>query len=556
MRVVTQIGEQRTSRTKLGLIGLLFFFPILIPVSNHLRQTVLMTDPYWRYQGALLAKSIKTSGHIVMSPYSADSLLVSWVNSFSDNFAGPLVVVIVSYITGLPTHIVQNLPLFTPALILSTALLASIISKSKEVFVISILLGISFKYTLSHITFPAHRGGFAWAVFFTIIAAWTLTRRKPDRTQFYLSIPLIVVFPMTAHTLPIASLLFFTTIFVLSYISYEKVIGWRIYTICVVFITTFTSILFEWLGLVIFKFSIAISAMSVNSLNDFFSFGTSSAIFTELRQLMVTFNPPQIYSGAVIYSNIIAVVLVGALFAYRVYQKWVQRTIMNLSILDVLLLSFGIQGFSYMIILPLFAPSGGISPFILGLLVTPLFGSITIYLLFRKIRSVHLYRDRNIRYLATYCVILIIIIAPAFGVLTYKPYVNSQEMFSTTESNVAQIQFTKTYIKIDSKVFSDINTLSMLYAFKSELRSYVPPPGSPAYAEKSKAKALIRYYYSNPSAVANKVDFYILTPQMQNLGMFHLGSISTKPNPDISDQLGDKWGKIYDNGEGEIYAVG
>lgn len=126
----------------------------------------------------------------------------------------------------------------------------------------------------------------------------------------------------------------------------------------------------------------------------------------------------------------------------------------------------------------------------------------------------------------------------------------SQATFSTDHKEACHMSWTNTYTPESQRVFSDFNTLSRYYTITKGGKTYIPPTGSPAYSTQETGQRIIEYYYSNPSAVQSKADVYIVSSQMQENAMFHLGAITTEPNRNLDNQIkkSDDRGLIYSTG--------
>ncbi|WP_152419055.1 hypothetical protein [Haloferax volcanii] len=361
---------------------------------------------------------------------------------------------------------------------------------------------------------------------------------------------------MAVHTLPVASLLLFTSLFVFSNITDTKLIDRLVYLTGICVIIAYNTVVFDWIGKVFLKFSVAITTINYNSPSVFISsLSTSAGLYPGLKALGHSFTVNSLYSHAITYSNVLALSLVGFLFAYRLYVILSQKSITEMSQLDNLLGAFGIQGFAGVAILPLFAASGGFSPLTLGLIIAPLFGSISLYLIFKRIWSTD---TTNTLRIGLIIVILIAVVAPAFVAFSYKPMSDGQISFSTTPENKAQITWTGSYTKQDQRVFSDFNSLSRYYAIIGPGKTYIPPTGSPAYSTEETAGKVIEYYYEDPASVQVEANVYLVSHQMIDQSMFHLGAITTEPNPELDEQLsrsGD-WNKVYSTGKDYTFVTG
>jgi hypothetical protein len=516
-----------------------------------------MTDPYWRYQGAMLARAIDMTGHLPGSYYSNHSYLLSWVNDFSDDFASPLIVAIIAEVIGSSHASGFNMPLFTPALVLSTAVISKRLTDSYLVFLLAVVLGVSHKHLIQHITLSSHRGALGWAVLFTILAALLVTTEADRKTKLLLVVPVFTVLPMAVHTLPVASLLLFTSVAALSYVSDTGILGIKTYLIGVSVIVAYNAVIHQWFGLVFYKFAVAISAVNINSLTDFFSsVQTSAGLYSGLQPYQYSFNSIPVYSEVITASNVTALALVGSIFLLRAYKHVIKYNGLNFSPLDILLVAFAIQGIGGVAILPLFASSGGFSPLTLGLLITPLFGSITLYHIHNRLVRGPPDSAAYRRKIALSVIVVLAVCAPAYGAFALKPMTESQATFSTERENVRHIQWTNSHVG-EQRVFSDFNSLSRYHAITGSAKTYVPPTGSPVYSTQSTAWRVIQYYYTDPSDVRSEASVYFVSEQLQNNAMFHLGAITTEPNRHLDQQLdsSEYWNRVYSSGSSYTFVT-
>ncbi len=609
--------RQRLHR-KLVLTGVFLSLALLVPVASQRSQSLLMTDPYWRYQEALWARHIADTGRLWPFSTPPHSFLTWWVTEFDDNLGTPIVVRFLADFSGLDVQAVQVLPLFGFVLVLSQAVLASRLANRPSVFPVAVVLGVAFQFQVPHIATSAHRGAMAWASLVALLAFLAVVRERRTTAALVGVAVLTFGFVTGAHTLPVASLLLLSVVYMAGRLSATPLLDRRQYLVITGIIVLYYGIAFDWLVHVVTIFlervgllvgispdqlgvawyhAVAVACLGIV---------VTLAVGRVLRQIqgpklsprrvvmgvfagasvafvgfVLAFSPAELlaavrtsgsvhpivlqyqnnalvtnslYDAARWVARLTALGLVGTAALYRGVALWrsPENVTEAMTTLDVLFVGVMVQGVASVFILPFFAPSGGISPLLLGLFVTPVFGG---YLLDRLLDS-YLRPTVPWRKVVTAGLVVLLVSAPAFAVFTAKPTTDGMQIISTTETDVEQAEWADANLP-DRRLTSDFTTLSTYYTVGGDGRTHLPRGGSPAYSSGPTARLLVETYYTNPPLVAGAADAYLVRGQMEEYGMAHRASITTVPNPDLSTSLSRSplWSKVYTTGSDETFVV-
>ncbi|WP_135366077.1 hypothetical protein [Halosimplex halophilum] len=213
--------------------------------------------------------------------------------------------------------------------------------------------------------------------------------------------------------------------------------------------------------------------------------------------------------------------------------------------IDALLVGVAVQGIATLVLLPVFAPSGGIDPQLLGLLVTPVFGG---YVLSRLFDGTLPARPTP-RHVLAVAAVVVLVAGPAFAVFTFAPTTPGMEIISTTGSDVDQARWAGEHLN-ERRVTSDFNTLSLYYTAGGRGNTYLPSGGAPLYSSRENASTLVDLYYRDPAGADPAPSAYLVRGQMEQVGMSHRASITTEPNPDLGAELtaSETWNKVHSTG--------
>ena len=544
--------------TKYGLLGYVLSVLIFIPISVYKSQTSLPIDPYWRYQGILWASNIKSTGSIQRSPFSEHSYLLRWANDFVHNFTAPLIVTIISEVTGMTVQSVSNLPIFTFAIIFSTGIISKRITRNPKAFPLAILLGISFKFRMIQIVNTAHRGSLGWALFLTIIAFIIITESRDSKKRILGMSILLVPYSASVHTLPIASVIFFASFFAISRYYSGELLPASVLGVTLIVVTAYYTLLFPWLGQVVIKFisSLFIIEEPIGRIIDNTllrtgsTSGNVSPLNTEYLKEETSNNVYYTYALWISFSSAVIICFLAVLIRIKErIQDW--GTSSGISLIDVVFLSLILQGIADIIIQPLFASSGGIDPFILGFFVTPIFGSYSIL----KIENYLNLQSSETKQIAA-VILLIVLLIPASFSYSYRPLDEGTQSQATKPEDRTTLEWNKQYISSEETIISDFDSLSKYYAIGGQSKTYLPRSGEPAFANSTDANHLINLYYRKPSQTGNRVgDVYIVSRSMKGNQIFHLGSIKTSPNKGLGPKLSNSshWNKVHTAGSGTTY---
>jgi len=545
---------------KFGVLGFCLSLLLFIPVYVYRSQSLLPIDPYWRYQGIIWASNIKNTGGLEQSPFPDHSYLLSWANTFLHNFAAPMIVAIISEITGITVQNITNMPLFAFAILFSTGVIAKRVTENPKAFPLAIVLGVAFKFRAIQMMNTAHRGALSWSLFLTIIAFLLVLRSQDNKERILGFSVLVITFQTSAHTLPISSLVFFVGIFILARFTERDLFPAPVAAVLVITVFGYYTILFGWLGRTVLKF-----IASIRLLNDplsllvdsfFLQSGSASPINPSVISKYLLQKTPSlfVYNYALRLSLVTAVVIscLGVLIRFREHIKQKVR-FSRLSTVDIVFFALIIQGLVGIVVQPLFAGSGGINPLVFGIMVTPIFGSYSLLKL-GQFTSIRL-SDRR-RLIAI--LLLILVLLPAMFSYTYRPMPDGSQALESKPEDKAMLTWNNQYITTDEVIISDFDTLSKYYSFGGNSRTYLPQAGEPAYAEPSRANHLVDLYYRSPAETGKEAgDVFIVSRSMQRYQLFHLGSVKTVPTSKLDKKLSrsTSWNRVYTTGSGLTFVV-
>jgi hypothetical protein len=218
---------------------------------------------------------------------------------------------------------------------------------------------------------------------------------------------------------------------------------------------------------------------------------------------------------------------------------------------QVIAMAFIIQGISFAFIIPLFAPSGGISPIKLLLFFTPIFGGYFASKSFQYTSNTNI----EIRHIVV-CILTVTMVLSLFTsgmiISTWKPNLDNSEISTTSESEILYLNWAGKYAD-GGTIFSDFQTLSSYYTIGGTGKSKIYIPTPPVYNSKSDSESVVRLFYKNPQSV--DADSYLVSNSMEQKGMYHLGTVFTKPNRRLGSELSKNhtWVKVYSSSGGKVF---
>lgn len=528
----------RANLIKLQLTGICLSFLILIPVGYQQSQSTLSLDPYWRYIGQMLSEYMQRTGHIPTSGvFPHHSFLINWVNEFTDDLAAPLFVHVYSSILGMESHVIQGLPILTLPLLLCQAAFAVRIVRRPHLFPIAILLAVSFRYLNMPIINSVHRVTIGWTLLFCILLYASVVRGRKSRNVLAGYLILVATYVMSYHTLVLASMLLFTTIYVLGELTSEKFFGTNQYLIAASIVVFYTGLVHSWLSTVALKFTTAIRTTEIGYGNILqLTFSSGGIEETVIGQYLPP-SPLGAYSIIVIVASLTAVAMIGLGLLIRTYRLFQHK---HWSSSDSLLLAVVVQIAANILILPLFPPSAATNPTEWGLFFLPMF-ALLFYSFMEEYLDIHIIKI---------ILLVVIVVSPGFVATALGPTTDSEQLKYYSTDAVSMISWSADNIN-KGTITTDFNTASAYYALNGKSKTYLPLP---PYTKDDRAEELVEQYY-RPPGNSSAYNYYMISDKLSKQGMLHLGAIVTIPNSNINQQMDShrNWSKIYTNKQNTLY---
>jgi hypothetical protein len=529
-------------------------FLIFIPVGTQRSHTILPTDPYWRYQGQLWAQKILETRYISPAPFPRSGnvgFLVAWANRFFNNILAPLIVAVVSIVTDISTVELQVIPLFILTIVISQILIARVIVKHPTTPIIAVFIAVSYKFLAPQFVVSPHRGALAWALFLSLIS-WILIVQDPKRQLYGVAI-IVLVLPFSAKTLSVIGMVFVSLIFAVSNFVKGQKFSFVTYTAMLLYIVTYNGIinsgLWDSAKKIIFAVGAQIQLIIEQSLFDVLRASWGGFInvqTTPLSNFLLNTSIPSQIFFLTLYVSVLSLLFAAFTSLYRVMKIYSEREIFPIDIVWIATLG---QGIIMGLVAILFAGSGGLNYRLLGLTFAPIFGSFTILKLSSKIRS-------NWRLISVALVVLLIVFLPAFSLMIQIPDTPGYQFHTTANTEQHSVDWIDTYTSPEDSIVSDFASLSVFYTLSDNQpyhKSYLPATSTLSYTTNKSAERLISTYYEKPSNAP--ADLWLVNRRMETNGLFHIGSIKTKPNPNLSNDLdiSRDWQIIYTSKHNKMY---
>lgn len=535
-------------KSKVALIGLCLSTTILLPLRFVWANSSIPTDPYWRYQLALLAQGIVETGH-VQSDFVNNSPLVTWAESFASNIGSPLFVAVLTAITDLSPEVVRFLPVFAIAFVLGQGVLAYVLIGRQGVFPVAVLIGVAYSFLQLHTLATPHRVSLGWAMFIHLIAMLLLIYRTGNRNGTIGVLVLLAGVVIAYQTLAIVALIFICLMYIIGRILDQPVVPFRTLSLIVTVCVLYYGMVYDWIPILFLKVGISTGAVVFSSdrIVDMVigSIRTSGAVNPLLDPYIYTFRAMVEYRTVAILSRLVAVVVAVSAFVVKV-RAWNQDTSAAFDRVSVVLGAIAGLGVVDIVLLPFFATSAGTDPLILGTLMMPVF--------FAVVYSRILRRQKSRRRAVLAILVLLIVVGPALVTTFSGPLLPAGQTQSMSNSDRTTLEWGAEH-DAPGPLTSDFYTLSAYLTLGGGEETYLMNPGEPAYSSDESARSLINTYYDSPPSVASSANTYIVSERMVTQKMLHLGSIATKPNPDLNDDLVDssKWNQVYTSGSGRVF---
>ncbi|WP_147299524.1 hypothetical protein [Haloferax sp. Atlit-6N] len=506
--------------------------------------TKLPYDPYWRYQGNVLAEVISEQSRLPgYNSFSEGPELIGWLERFVQNTAGPLMVVISSYVWGVSVIKVQNLPIFTPAMILTQALLAKQLVGRRPAFFSGIVLAVVFKFLNFFQMTSAHRGAIVWLLYLLII--YTLSMEIESRKRLSLLFVVAPALLFAGKTVPVAHMVLFSIITIGLFLSKYTSTGHVAASIYLLMVIATSSI--------IFGFFAHATALVIPYLQSGIDLGGTSSNYISSYLYTIDYTSP--YRIAFVLSGIVSLILliystkpllirISSKFTSINRQELALRPHFTYSIVLVALISQGIVNTVASFVV---GGSGGLNPIILAIVFTPIFGSYLFVEFIDKIQK----GGSKTKKVALISVAVILISVPMATTYSVQDSV-SAEVNGVSSSELHSGRWASTFASHE-KFISDFNYLSVLHTVDSGIYTDVPGPGTPPYATPDKGSKLVSIYYTDPKQAFYGRTVFVVTGDMKNTMMIHLGSVETVPNPDLPVMLSAVSNKTYTNGGTDVY---
>ncbi|WP_152421629.1 hypothetical protein [Halogeometricum pallidum] len=484
----------------------------------------------------MLANQIAATNHLSFQAISGNSVLGKFAKNFARNFVSPLIVTIFSEILGIDRNTVNSLPLFSAQLVIAQGILAYKITRKKIVFLIASLFAVSFQYIQLPILDMAHRVTLGWVFFFFL--AYTIVSIRDNKQARYTVafIIFLLAFIPSYQTLSIACIPFFSTLFILIWISEKETTTSHLIIILLVGVVSYYIIIAGWASRLI-----PIVIASIHGVSNLTISGPTIA--EPLERYLYQQPEATIRSSLFLVSSLTAILILGSTSLYRGYLVYRSKNLRNLSWFDIIIICVIVQGVANTFLSMLFSASGGIDPRLLALLFVPIFGS-RLYSIVKRNYS------PSVRH-----VFILVIIIPALFLTVTQPLTPHTNLISVSQEEVTQIEWANKQIPDEEIIVSDFNIASAYKAIGGNGEIYLPPAGTPPYSKQRTAQQLIDIYYENPSVASTHGDVYLVNEQLEEQGIFHLGSITTKPNADLGRQLdkSPRWNRIYSSKNSKIF---
>lgn len=529
-------------RWKIGILSFSLLVTFIVPVSRG--DTVLPVDPYWRYQGSMLAHEIISTGTLpTANDFSLGSSLVDWVSEFIDDLASPLFVIVLSQITGRSILWGFSLPIFYPVFVLSQALVAKQLHNHPATFPTAIAVGIGYHYFNFGLLDMAHRATAGWALLFFFIASAHLysdsSHRSSDFTShfWYLLLPLTVgiAFLLYYHTLAIVGLVFFSVYSLFDGIEKGTIPRWLTLFLILIASLYYSGLQSNWLGTIVTKLLLVFQGVTI---------GSNSILFTTtdlgpLSPYLLEFTTP-LLDKLVIISSAVAAIVAGSVTLWRLRVMYQSRTIKRL---DAFLLAITVLVALQLIPFVLFSVSTATNPLELGLYTMPIFAGIAVSQLISWQQH---NRPLSWSQIGRVGIVLMLITLPAFGATTMMPTSDHLQLKNTDQTDIQTANWSNRYS--DGGLLSSFPFVSTYLATQGRQEVYLPDP-------KAEPEDVISKYYNNPTDTDGLYELYVITETMRNQGILHINSIATRPSPALDQKFSEstQWAKVYSNGDDSTY---
>lgn len=547
------LNHSYSRRVRIQLIAFSFiaiaFLPILLDSTN------ISYDPYWRYQGQLITNNIYKTGEISLTPFKNHPPLVEWTNNFTRDIGAPLTVVILSKVVDLQPATVHNSPIYLIPFILSQVLLAKVLIRKWIIVPISLILAVSYQFTNIHFLNSAHRVALGFSLLFFILSYMIINKREEGH---YLGIIVLTIgFAISYSTLVINSIVLITALLLSPKIIYFFSRGnIKIptvsrpnpvfeFSLIVLLLLAYHTLITGWVSRIALLL-LGQSSGLIQDVPNLFSLlqHSASSPLTDLPDKYTPSSDPSIWGTAMIVAKISAAILVISGASIRMYAGYQKR---EFKLIDLFAISFFIQGIISFIPALLFAISGGTNPRLLGLLIVPIFGGFLISSILSSSPERRLSKVVNY---GAYILILVLILT-SLTMTVNQPDLSGRELTSISDSDQNQVKWLTNY-NGDDPVISDFNIASVYYLYGGENNVH-----QPRYVSNNQSRYVMETYYTEPESYPDRYTglYYISNSKYEDIGFFHLGSVITTPNPNLSSQLSSSrsWQKIHSNGGDSIY---
>ena len=514
--------------------------------------TALQLDPYWRHQGYQWTTSILNSGRITLNPFDQPGLAAS-IDEFYPNTIAPLLVAVLSQITGAPIAKLYLAPLFVVPLILFQALIMFRLLRDKTAALITSALFLSIPYYYYFFDFAPHRIAFNFLVFDVIVFLMILNSQEHRSSTTGLLIFFQLFFITLYSTMATTAVIFFASYYVLQYKRTRELSLGIMYGVGVLLYYVMMS---DFLALPIGSF-VGSSGLS-NLWYNVFHFQTVQSLVPSA--LLPQRVPPWWYT---------LLATIAANFVYYVVRLSAVASLISIAInrkvrmYDALVISFVIY---VVAVRPIQAAlrvvSGGISGSFIEYLLAPILITNLLYavarpkqyppLFSRLLRTLRL-DGKILSSIAVPVLVALIMISSLFTLA----YLTGPEVRQTavSEKQVDLSMWLSAYGH-NAVVTSDVNFLGTYVAVGGNVPTWFPDPV--AIANNGSIvfdfKGISLTYYAEPAVFVRNSSIVVVTDIMKATGVFSAGGVWTKPNPILTQELSASNDLVYDDGSNQAFA--
>jgi len=504
----------------------------------------LSLDPFWRYQGIIITKWLLDGANSEPIAQSTTQSLV-WVNDFTRDFGGPMIVAVLSQVLGYKPEMIHNMPTFYPFLLFSQIFAASQVLSDKIKLGAVAVLSFAFQYRLLHILTTSHRVMLGFVLFFFLIGIVLSQTKLLPRTV--LLVVFSAAFTTSYSTLVLSSAVLFFAIFIFGYIMNKQRFRYSVAAIVLLIPISRYSIANKWL-MEAFQnlFIYTVAAIKGNSYSLFQS-GWQSSVTRQYDLNEFLYDPAvhdPVISTGLTFTRVGAGSIILLLAVSRTYYN-ISTRFGQVESRDLLIFAVALQAMWGIVLTPLFAANAGTNPFTLFTLIAPIFLVLFYEEIQRHFTNRPNWDTKKWKHLTV--AVLILLAAPGILTTVTEPSDPIREAMDVEDGEVAASEWL-----VDNSgsmmVTSDFNQQSLYFSLGGRNHIY-----QPRFAENSVEDAIKDTYYNSPT-ISPRPGYWLVTSQLEHQAMFFRVGILTRPNPSLTSNIesSSQWNKIYDNNHANI----